>query len=400
MPKAINFVVAFLLASSVTTLPSLALDAQTEEQYLDGIYRVYKCVSGKQSALQLQSWLLDPQIKKVSAEDLNIKANQCSKGLASLTASAVYLLAADAYARSNNAKDYRTAMENAYALASKLTQAEKLYFCKDLLDYRVLGTDPLKNTKEHSLSLMFARRLVGSEPLTPDELELLRLDCQLRLASYSKEAVLAPLEEQKNALKSRIDQSLDTKVLEARIGAAEALKAGDYSKAELLANENLDVLTKEYGNYSVKLFPEHCIKLQVLLQTDKSRALELLDFLNSVVDKQASSIVPTESDQTFKTAIDSLIGATKASRKNPEVALRAAAIIYKLRIESGLPLSPGQAIDSFANTLERVPVSRSQIRKFLVASADYLDSVVPDFNSNGTIELTSARLRARANKFK
>lgn len=400
MSKAINFVVAFLLASSVTTLPSLALDAQTEEQYLEGIYSAYKSVSGAQSALQLQSWLLDPQIKKISAESLNGRANECFKRQASLTAAAVYLLAADAYARNNNAKDYRKAMETAYEVASKLTQAEKLYFCKALLDYRSLGTDPLKNTNEHSMALMFARRLMGSEPLTPDELELLRLDCQLRLASYSKEAVLAPLEEQKNAIKSRIDQSLDTKVLEARIGAAEALKAGDYSKAELLANENLDVLTKEYGNYSVKLFPEHCIKLQVLLQTDKSRALELLDFLNSVVDKQASSIVPTESDQTFKTAIDSLIGATKASRKNPEVALRAAAIVYKLRIESGLPLSPGQAIDSFANTLERVPVSRSQIRKFLVASADYLDSVVPDFNSNGTIELTSARLRARANKFK
>lgn len=92
----------------------------------------------------------------------------------------------------------------------------------------------------------------------------------------------------------------------------------------MLANENLYSLTAGCGNYSSRFFPEHCMKLQILLQADISKALEQLDCLNSVVDRLAFINVPIECYQTLKIAIDSLISAISNSRGNPDVALRAA----------------------------------------------------------------------------
>lgn len=59
----VEFVFALFLSLLVTNLPALSFDSNTEEQYLVGINKAYMSLGWIRSALQVQSWLLDHQLK-------------------------------------------------------------------------------------------------------------------------------------------------------------------------------------------------------------------------------------------------------------------------------------------------------------------------------------------------
>lgn len=183
-------------------------------------------------------------------------------------------------------------------------------------------------------------------------------------------------------------------IVDNRKSAKEMLEAENFQKAIELADQNIALISKQYGQDTLRLVPDRCIKFEAYTRLGKSqpgeaaKAMDELEQINIIVDRlpafpnlelrERKSF--NENDGRIKRTLMAFDAALGWQPKNKEAEIKAEVIRYKLDLKmfSG-PYASIRTIsdlsERFKNRFKELGANPQSIVLFQNQTANYLKSV-------------------------